>query len=139
MISFTVYGTPVAKGSTKAFVVKGRAVTTTNNPKTKDWQGLIATVAQGCRPENLYDGAVSVMLEFYFTRPKSVKKHKRPYPSVKPDIDKLTRASLDGLTGIVITDDARITDIKAVKRYDDSPRVEITVKEVWHGKGEKRA
>ena len=36
-------------------------------------------------------------------RPKTIKPSKRPYPHVRPDIDKLERAVLDGLTGVVFS------------------------------------
>ncbi len=129
MINFTVYGNPVPKGSTKAFVVNGRACTTNANPKTKAWQGLISSEAQRHRPDELYDGAVGISLLFYFQRPASVSEKKRPHMTVKPDSDKLIRSALDGLTGIIFTDDARVTHIIASKHYG-TPRVEITVWEV---------
>jgi len=130
MISFTVYGEAKPKGSTRAFVVAGKAITTTANANTKDWQRLVADAAQGHRPEKLYDGAVSVDLKFYIYRPKSVSEKKRPHPTVKPDVDKLVRAIMDALKGVVYTEDARVCDVSATKAYGDPPRVEIQVGEV---------
>ena len=130
MIEFMVYSDPVPKGSTKAFVVNGRACTTNANPKTKAWETLVATVAQEHRPESLLDGPVGVSLEFELTKPKSVK---REYPSVKPDVDKLTRAVLDGLTGVIFKDDAQVVVLGAQKRYGESPGVKVFVWEVGNG------
>jgi len=130
MISFTVYGEAKPKGSTRAFVVNGRAITTTANPKTKEWQQLVSLAVQDNRPEKLYDGAVSVDLKFYIYRPKSVSEKKRPHPTVKPDIDKLVRAILDALKGKIYTEDARVCGVCASKDYGDPPRVEIQVREV---------
>ena len=123
-----VYGEPIPKGSTRAFVVNGKAVTTNANKRTKDWQTLVSMAAQEKRPDKPIEGAVDIMLNFYLPRPKSVTKKKRPLPTVKPDIDKLIRCVLDALTGIYFTDDAQVTDIQAIKRYGDTPRVEIFVK-----------
>lgn len=75
--------------------------------------------------------AVEVSITFLFVRPPSVSEKKRPLPSVMPDIDKLARAVLDGLTaGGVVTDDARVVDLHARKRYGTVARAEITVREV---------
>ena len=126
-VQFMVYSDPVPKGSTKAFVVNGRACTTNANSKTKAWETLVATVAQEHRPEELWRGPVAVALRFIVSKPKTVK---RGYPSVKPDIDKLARAVLDGLTGIVFQDDAQVIDLEVRKRYGDSPGVSVLVWEV---------
>ena len=128
--SFIVYGEAIPKGSTRAFVVNGKAVTTNANKKTKDWQTLVSMAAQEKKPDKPIDGAVDVSINFYLPRPKSVSVKKRPYPIVKPDIDKLIRCILDALTGIYFLDDAQVCEIKALKRYGDTPRVEIFVKGV---------
>jgi len=114
-------------------VVNGKPVTTTDNPKTKDWQHLVASAAQNYRPVQLYDGAVAVKMKFYLYRPKSVSEKKRPHPTVKPDIDKLVRSILDALKGVIYTEDARVCSIEAEKYYDDPPRVDITVSNVGTG------
>ena len=41
-LTFDVLGTPVPQGSTRAFVRAGRAVTTSDNVKTKPWRQDIA-------------------------------------------------------------------------------------------------
>ena len=61
------------------------------------------------------EGAVALTLIFRFLRPASAKK--RPKPTVKPDIDKTTRAVLDALTGIVYRTDAQVTSVFAQKVY----------------------
>ncbi len=128
MIKFTVYGTPKPKGSTRAFIVKDRAHTTTANPNAKEWQHLVAVSAQQHRPAGgPYQDAVKLYCHFYFTRPKSVSAKKRPYHTVKPDLDKLIRNIGDALKGIIYTEDARIVEITATKSYNSIPRVEIGV------------
>jgi Holliday junction resolvase RusA-like endonuclease len=144
VFSFTVYGNAVAKGSTRAFPLMkdgkpvlgkgGRPVTITtgDNPKTKDWQLLVSKAAQEYGPEELLDGPVCMELFFYLQRPKSLTPKKRPYPTVKPDLDKLIRSIGDGLKGIIYSEDARIVKIVAAKYYTefgDTPRVEVKVGE----------
>lgn len=130
MIQFTVYGKAETKGSTKSFVIKGRAVTTNDNTKTKDWQTLVAWKAQNNRPERILQGAVGVRLSFFFLRPGSVSAKKRPHHTVKPDIDKITRAVLDGLKGIIYKDDAVVVKLAAEKDYGEPQRCEIQVWEI---------
>ncbi len=130
MIAFTVYGKAETKGSTRAFVVGGKAITTNDNPKTKAWQTLVAWEAQANRPGEIIQGAVVVRLRFFFLRPKSVSVKKGPHMTVKPDIDKVTRAALDGLKGIIYSDDAVVTKLDVEKDYGDPPRVEIEIEEV---------
>lgn len=66
-----------------------------------------------------------IWAEFNFVRPKS---SKRDYPSVKPDLDKLERALLDGLTDSgVIWDDALVVSMTASKRYADRPHVRVLI------------
>ena len=128
MVKFTVYGEAKPKGSTRAFVVAGKARTTTNNPNAKDWQQLVAMSAQQYRPAGgPYQGAVKLYAHFYFSRPASVSEKKRPHHTVKPDLDKLIRNIGDALKGVIYEEDARIDQIVATKSYDTIPRVEIEV------------
>lgn len=130
MIQFTVYGKPVPQGSSKAFYVKalGRAVITSDNKRLKPWRQQITDTAMAQAGEAIEDSRpVEVLLEFYFARPKSAKK--RVGMTVKPDIDKLIRAILDGITGVLFRDDSQVVSVIASKHYDDLERVEISVAE----------
>ena len=129
MVKFTVYGHAKPKGSTRAFVKNGRAITTTNNPNAKDWQQLVSMAAQNYRPGGgPYQDAVALKCAFYLERPKSVSYKKRPHHTVKPDLDKLIRNIGDALKGVIYTEDARIVKIEASKHYDHVPRVDIEVR-----------
>jgi Holliday junction resolvase RusA-like endonuclease len=124
-MNITVYGDPVAKGSMKGFNAGGRVILTNDNVKTKDWQTLIAyTAGQKCK--EVAEGPVALEVTFYLPKGKTVK---RDLPTTKPDIDKLLRCVLDALTGIVYKDDGQVVGVLCIKRYDDRPRVEITVRE----------
>jgi len=128
-VRFTAYGIPQTKGSTKAFVRGDKAIITNDNPKTKDWHNVVAWTAQANRPRGgIFRGAVSVRLEFFFCRPKSVSEKKRPHHTVKPDIDKITRATLDALKGTVYNDDSQVVQLIVTKEYGLEPMVNIEVK-----------
>lgn len=118
MISFFVAGTPAPKGSTKAFYIKalGRAVITADNKETqKAWCSIVSYTAAKVIKAPI-EGPVVVETTFYFNRPKSVKKS-RIFPTVKPDLDKLVRATWDALTGIAFKDDAQVCSTAAWKLY----------------------
>lgn len=128
MIAFFVAGEPAPKGSTKSFPFKranGKmGVSTTNaNSKTKSWQERVSSEAQRAAEHNDYEisseKGLSINLTFCLTRPKSISVKKRPTPITKPDLDKLTRAVMDGLTHILYTDDSQVVVIFATKAYGD--------------------
>ncbi len=61
---------------------------------------------------------------FTFVKPKTVT---RQDPSVAPDLDKLVRAVLDGLTAIAYRDDGQVTNLWATKEYGPEPGVWVQV------------
>jgi len=137
-IDFFVAGEPVPQGSTKSFYIKklDRVVTTHGNRNTERWRQRIASEAQhtnesrGC---NFYSDdrrcGYKVSLEFVFTKPKSTPK-KFNMNTKRPDLDKLIRAVLDGITDVLIPDDAQVVSINASKSYcmgDEAPGLRISV------------
>ncbi len=60
------------------------------------------------------DGALSVKIQFFLTKPKSVK---REYPAVRGDLDNYVKAVLDALNGVLFVDDALICKLEASKLY----------------------
>lgn len=138
MITFTVYGTPVPKGSTKAFYVKalGRAVVTHDNKRTKPWQESVVSAArEAIASAAPLEGPVALKLRFYVPRPKSAPR-RVVEPTKKPDLDKLTRCVKDGLTRAgVYHDDSQVVALMARKEFAGGyldkpggiPRVEVEV------------
>jgi crossover junction endodeoxyribonuclease RusA len=127
-IEFAVLGTPEPQGSVKAFVVKGRPVITSDNPNLKSWRQDVATVAlekMAGKPPT--EGvAVRVSLLFYFQRPKSIKENQN-YKISNPDVDKLARSILDGLTSVCYSNDSQVVELLCRKSYGTPERVEIRV------------
>lgn len=134
-----VHGTPAPQGSKKGgYSAKtGKTFVYEQNSKTqKSWrQDVIAAAVQmreAAKLETL-DGPMYVVVTFRLPRPASVNIRRRPFPCVKPDMDKLLRNTLDGLTQAgVYRDDAQIVKIFAEKRYatddpDGSPGASIRV------------
>jgi len=120
---FFVRGRPIPQGSLK--FIRGHAI----HVRATDlavWRADIARNAQlfGYTP---ISGAVRVEIDFIFTRPKTVT---RPYPSVTPDLDKLVRAVLDGLTAVAYQDDCQVILIQASKMYGENTGAWIKIDQI---------
>lgn len=135
-----VHGTPVPKGSARAFWNKRAQkiiVQQSNRDRQRPWASAVADAVLNtgtvCAPSGQ---PVFIGLTFVFSRPK---KHFRgkamtlreDAPSVhvtKPDVDKLIRCVLDAMTGIVFADDCQAQIVEATKVYGDRPGCAITMK-----------
>lgn len=127
-IVFRVIGVAQPKGSTKSFVVETavgpRTATTSDNPRLKDWQHLVASAAQPFAGD-LFTGPVFVRASFFLPRPKSLPR-KVSYHLKKPDLDKLLRATKDALTGVLYRDDSQVVSLSGFKAYAlNAPFVDI--------------
>lgn len=135
MVRFIVEGlSPIPEGSTKGFIYNGRVKITHNNGvKLMEWRKQVGLAYQSSGGNYHHDNPIEIDIRFYFPRPKTVKKSKRPYMIVKPDIDKLCRGLIDGLTGIAFDDDCQIVSLRATKEYNDGMDwfgAEVELKEV---------
>ena len=118
MIEIAVRGEPRPQGSHRAFMVGGKPRITDSNRRLAQWRDLVALAAQGVAPPELIEAPVRVEIEFSLKRPKSLPKRVPDSCHVKkPDLDKLTRAILDAITGVVVRDDSQVVEIAASKRY----------------------
>lgn len=132
-ISFAVPGTPAPQGSKRAFVVAGRAVMAEANQATKPWRASVAAAAAEAMPGGPRSDPAIVELQFAFARPRGHfgKRGLRPsaptYKATKPDVDKLARAVLDAITGVVIRDDAQVVQLTASKLFADDGAAGVTV------------
>jgi crossover junction endodeoxyribonuclease RusA len=113
-----VPGEPKPQGSMKGFSVAGRIqVVHAKSTDLAVWRHAITSSAFDLWGEHPpLDVPLVVTLDFLLPKPKSAPK-KRYLPDRRPDLDKLTRAVLDALTGIVFTDDARIVTLTAHKFF----------------------
>ena len=126
-LTFTVRGIPVPQGSVKAFMAGGKARVATKSAPLIAWRTAIATAAASAMgDEPVMTGPVVVRATFRLPRPASAPKRVQ-VPAVRPDIDKLTRALLDGMTGVVVKDDALVVVLGVDKVYSDTPGVAVTV------------
>jgi Holliday junction resolvase RusA-like endonuclease len=118
-----VLGTPAPKGSGRAMLVDGHARliasgSTVNQRQLRAWDTAVreaAAAAIGHVAAPPFVGvAVRLWVTFRLVRPAGhwgktgVRRSAPPFPSMKPDLSKLLRATEDTLTGIVFDDDSRI-------------------------------
>ena len=141
-LTFEVFGTPIPKGSTKAFMRPGMRfpIVTHDNLKTKPWQEAVVAAAMEARARDgdlPVETPVVLALRFFLPRPKSAPR-RVTVPAKKPDLDKLVRCVKDGLTRAgVYVDDAQVIETHARKDFaaglmdpegeDGIPRVHIEV------------
>jgi crossover junction endodeoxyribonuclease RusA len=132
-VTFFVPGTPAPKGSKRHV---GNGVLIESSKLLGPWQNKVTWFAAQAMKRHRaapFTSAVGVTLAFVMPRPKSAPKTK-VLPAIKrPDIDKMCRGVLDGLTkGVIYLDDSQVVDLKASKRLalpGEQPGCQITISE----------
>lgn len=124
MITFHVSGTPAPQGS-KRHVGGGRMIESSKN--VKPWREAVARVASAHLLDEPLDGHLRVIIRFELPAPKKSRFGNRP--AGPPDLDKLVRSTLDGLTASgLIVDDARVVSLTATKHWaTDTPGATISI------------
>jgi Holliday junction resolvase RusA-like endonuclease len=134
LIEFTVPGMAAPQGSKRLVRLKnGRTVMFDQCKRLKPWRAAVAYEAGRAWVGPPAAVACTISAEFVFERPKS---HWRkageltktaPLHPGKPDIDKLCRALLDGLTGVVMVDDSQVIWLNAHKRFGSQSETFVTI------------
>lgn len=128
-VAFAVRGIPVPQGSAKPFIAGGRARLATKSAPLMAWRTAIATAAgRRMGDEPMLAGPLVVEAVFSLSRPVSLPRRVE-VPATRPDLDKLTRALLDGMTGVVFRDDGQVTRLVVSKRYGPHPGVTVAIEE----------
>lgn len=119
-LSLDIFGNPAPQGSKR--IIHGRLVEASSE-KLRRWRKEIAKTCTEAREGNniFFTDSVRVEVVFYLPRPASVKKSKRPWPIVPPDLDKLCRGLLDGIgqSEMIWGDDSQVVALLATKCYAD--------------------
>jgi Holliday junction resolvase RusA-like endonuclease len=123
-IDRVVHGVPAPQGSKRGGVSAktGKSFGYEQDSKTqKSWRQDVIAAAVALREAGDFetlDGPIELQVEFRLPRPASVNIRRRPHPCVKPDMDKLLRNTLDGLTQAgIYRDDAQVINLWSAKRY----------------------
>ena len=122
-IEFVVYGRPKGKGRPR-FTLDGHAYTPQT---TKAYEKEIRQAFREAGGTSFGTVPVAVEVVAYYPIPKSARKSDKEameaglrVPMVKPDIDNVLKAILDGIQGNdgAFHDDVQVVSIRAEKRYD---------------------
>ena len=136
-IHIVVPGKP-KPGTGFRFTKNGHTYTGT---KTSEWQAVVRLMAlQECRAP--LEGPLAVSITYW--RPVPASWPKRPTKAnrwpwawwKKPDLDNLTKPSLDPFSGVAWHDDAQIVDLHLCKLHGDRNEMVVTISEAqehYHG------
>lgn len=138
LANFFVPGVPVAQGSMRYL---GKGIPLQHGPKVKPWRSAVASKAFDEWASPPTKNPIQMSLTFDFARPKSHYRTGRHSHLIKdaapkrhtnyPDIDKLCRAVLDALAGVVYLDDSQVFLLKAKKLWvKDAPGLTVCVREM---------
>lgn len=120
IVCFTVLGTPVPQGS--MISQRGR-VRHSSSERLTTWREVVAAAClENMRSSRYFeqiwrpwDGPIKLILSFTY-KPRTKAQSEQPkYTS--PDIDKLCRAVLDALSGVLYEDDRQVVQLEAHKYY----------------------
>ena len=119
-VTWFTEGTPRPQGSKT--LTRGRLVE--QSKYVHAWRSKIKLEAiHACRSEPSAS-QMNVRLKFYFKCPKShyttngqLSSTRSEWHTQKPDIDKLIRAVLDALTGVLWVDDSQVVGVVATKHW----------------------
>ena len=113
MHTFFTPGVPAPQGS-KRYV--GNGVMVESSKALAPWRKTVVNNARRSWTTDPLDGPVALDLEFVMRRPKAWGKNRHDPMTQRPDIDKLSRAILDAITGVLVLDDSQVTTLTAHKR-----------------------
>ena len=133
-ITFTVTGAAAPQGSKRHV---GRGVMAESSKRLKPWRSDVRDAAFMAMDGDPLAGPVAVAATFVYRRPAghslsdgislSAAGKRAPYPPKggRGDVDKLLRAVLDAMTGIVYADDGQVVVLRGLRAW--GPRDEAIV------------
>lgn len=132
-VTFVVEGTPRGKQRPR-FSMKGGIIKTYTPKQTVDYEKSVRESYKNEAKGVKLNGNITARIVGCFPIPKSWSARKReqysheftPYPH-KVDCDNLAKIILDSLNGVAFDDDAQVTDLRVIKKYNVYPRVEVTL------------
>ncbi|WCK55407.1 RusA family crossover junction endodeoxyribonuclease [Aneurinibacillus sp. Ricciae_BoGa-3] len=133
MITFTVYGEPIAQGRPRATTINGH-VRMYDPAKSREYKDYIKLAAADHAPTVLLEGPLSLVVKVYRPIPKSFSKKKTAAaetgqirPTTKPDADNYLKGIKDALKNIMWKDDSQIVSVTVTKFYSQRPRIEVSI------------
>lgn len=132
LVSLTILGEP--KAQKRHRTVRMGAFNRNYDPSAADKKDFLSIV-QDNAPNEPYNCPLRLIVDFYFTRPKShyksgknshVLKDNAPiYHTSKPDSTNVAKFVEDALNKVYWRDDSLLCEVGVRKRYSENPRIEI--------------
>lgn len=136
MISFVIYGEPVAQQRPRSTTIHGYT-RHYDPPKSKNYKHYVRMISKKYAPKHPLSTPISLSISIYRPIPKSWSQKKKRkatnkeiLPTTKPDIDNYAKAIKDALSNLMWNDDRQVVALDAKKFYGETPRVEIIIKEL---------
>lgn len=130
---------PVAQQRPRAVRTRGGVRMYDPNKSRKYKQEIAGLIAADMLKykQGMMTGPLKVMLNFYFKVPASYTNKRRQdiidgveLFTKRPDVDNLAKAVLDGLNGVLYTDDSQIVELRVCKHYGESAKIHLDVIEL---------
>lgn len=119
-LHFTIPGVPVAQPRARTARGKSRPYNDRRHP-VNTFKALVALSARQAYSGPLLEGPLGLSAQFVFDRPGRLRRKKDPAWRLrkfdKPDADNLLKAVLDGLKGVLWTDDAQVQTLFDVSKW----------------------
>jgi Holliday junction resolvase RusA-like endonuclease len=136
MTTFSVEGTPVAKGRPK-FARRGNFVSTYSPQKTVQYEAKVREAGKAAMgSQEPLETPLSLYLYIRVPIPASTTKKVlqeihagRVKPIKRPDCDNVLKAVSDALNGVCYKDDSQIINIHCTKVYATIPGIDVCIKE----------
>lgn len=132
-LTFTIPGEPKGKGRPRL----GRSGHAYTPHDTAVYENLVKVCFRDEYPGHeplAADVPVRAVINAYYSMPKSASKRKQMSmlwgwlrPVKKPDCDNIAKIVCDALNGIVYYDDSQIVELTVIKKYAETPQVDVKI------------
>ena len=137
IVHFTIPGEPRSKERHRSYVSRDGKIATFTPTQTRYYENFVKTIyGLECHNKKL-SGALEATITGVFPIPASVSKKRRSlmldneiHYTKKIDCDNLAKVVLDSLNKIAFDDDKQVCRLTVEKVYGETPRVEVTIKEI---------
>lgn len=131
MRSLTIPGKPLGKQRPRVL----RSGITYTPKKTVNYETLVRMLyIEKYTCAKPFTGPVCMLIRAYYQIPKSASKKRKKameeqaiMPTIRPDVDNITKIIMDALAEVAYEDDKQIVSCCIAKRYSDTPRVEVDI------------
>ena len=133
---FVIDGEPRPKGRPRFHIMNGHVSTYTPS-ETRKYEASVLKQYMEQSGQSFGESPISIHIICHMPIPKSTTKklyermiNNFVFHTKKPDVDNLAKSILDSLNGKTYKDDSQIVSLHIEKKYSDTPRTEVWIREV---------